>query len=157
MAIKLSWFRYWRNLIFALFWPFCNGGLLFDSAKDEKGPDHHEWRFSSQGCWLKLSSCPKWPVTLDWFGSLEKPSPWPSSSGMEFPRPSGATGQTGESTVKWQLCYDMAAKTWWMVSSWRPLAQGDCISFRRKIVSWYQSQLKGLYQRGKKSTNISEF
>lgn len=28
----------------------------------------------------------------------------------------GMAGKTADSSIKWQLCYDMTARTWWMVS-----------------------------------------
>lgn len=31
----------------------------------------------------------------------------------------GMTGKPAEGSIKWQLCYDMSARTWWMVSAAR--------------------------------------
>jgi hypothetical protein len=39
----------------------------------------------------------------------------PSRPNMEVPGPP-VSGKPGETSVKWQLCYDMTAKMWWMVS-----------------------------------------
>lgn len=36
--------------------------------------------------------------------------------GMEVPGPP-VSGRPAETSVKWQLCYDMTAKMWWMVSA----------------------------------------
>lgn len=38
---------------------------------------------------------------------------------MEVPGPP-VSGKPGETSVKWQLCYDMTAKMWWMVSAEGP-------------------------------------
>lgn len=38
---------------------------------------------------------------------------------MEVPGPP-VSGKPGETSVKWQLCYDMTAKMWWMVSAQGP-------------------------------------
>lgn len=38
---------------------------------------------------------------------------------MEVPGPP-VSGKPGETSVKWQLCYDMTAKMWWMVSAGGP-------------------------------------
>lgn len=35
---------------------------------------------------------------------------------MEVPGPP-VSSKPGETSVKWQLCYDMTAKMWWMVSA----------------------------------------
>lgn len=35
---------------------------------------------------------------------------------MELPSITHTSGNAAENAVKWQLCYDMTAKTWWMVS-----------------------------------------
>lgn len=45
---------------------------------------------------------------------------------MELPSITHMVGNPSESTVKWQLCYDMTAKTWWMVSRLLPSV---CLSF----------------------------
>lgn len=39
-----------------------------------------------------------------------------SPPSMEVPGPP-VSGKPGETSVKWQLCYDMTAKMWWMVSA----------------------------------------
>lgn len=44
---------------------------------------------------------------------------------MELPSITQTSGSAVENPVKWQLCYDMTAKTWWMVSMvgpWRTFA-----------------------------------
>lgn len=43
-----------------------------------------------------------------------------SRPSMEVPGPP-VSGKPGETSVKWQLCYDMTAKMWWMVSAERPI------------------------------------
>lgn len=63
--------------------------------------------------------CPPSPVRLRLTGLLGSRAPgppgtsWPS---MEVPGPP-VSGKQGETSVKWQLCYDMTAKMWWMVSA----------------------------------------
>lgn len=42
---------------------------------------------------------------------------------MEVPGPP-VSGKPGETSVKWQLCYDMTAKMWWMVSAQGPTTAG---------------------------------
>lgn len=42
---------------------------------------------------------------------------------MEVPGPL-VSSKPGETSVKWQLCYDMTAKMWWMVSRGRPPVPG---------------------------------
>lgn len=42
---------------------------------------------------------------------------------MEVPGPP-VSGKPGETSVKWQLCYDMTAKMWWMVSAEGPASVG---------------------------------
>ena len=42
---------------------------------------------------------------------------------MEVPRPL-VSSKPGETSVKWQLCYDMTAKMWWMVSGKAPTSAG---------------------------------
>ncbi|CAL8327543.1 unnamed protein product [Lota lota] len=51
---------------------------------------------------------------------------------MELVLPSDATGgrMTGkpcERAVKWQLCYDTSARTWWMVSGPPAVIGGRCV------------------------------
>lgn len=43
---------------------------------------------------------------------------------MEVPGPL-VSSKPGETSVKWQLCYDMTAKMWWMVSEEVPAVAGQ--------------------------------
>ena len=43
---------------------------------------------------------------------------------MEVPGPL-VSSKPGETSVKWQLCYDMTAKMWWMVSEEAPAIAGQ--------------------------------
>lgn len=66
------------------------------------------------------SPCPRHPPPLTHWAPRE-PSTGTSGDSrtsrpdMEVPGPP-VSGKPGETSVKWQLCYDMTAKMWWMVS-----------------------------------------
>lgn len=63
---------------------------------------------------------------------------------MEVPGPP-VPSKPGESSVKWQLCYDMTAKMWWMVSGPRPRAPGSSSRGRRgRGQGWGQQRAGGV-------------
>lgn len=61
--------------------------------------------------WLSLGPVWKHPHLLFSLSRFLYPSLF-----MELPSITHTSGNTAENAVKWQLCYDMTAKTWWMVS-----------------------------------------